>query len=157
MHPWIQCNSRLPSCKCSHRSRPLPLIGWAVWGPLSIRWLWWKTISSSCITCPTWCRCRPSLGSGWTSTSWAPGTVSDVEKHTLTCKGRVHIFFPIFWPCVITLRGPLQTYMVLNLLHTLMPALDSRFSETANTLSVALGDTDGVSPHSESWYSTNKK
>ncbi|GAA6220526.1 kell blood group glycoprotein-like [Lates japonicus] len=42
--------------------------------------------------------------------------------------------------------GPLQTYMILNLLHTLMPALDSRFSETANNLSVALGNTEGVVP-----------
>uniref|UniRef100_A0A3Q3WZW0 Uncharacterized protein n=1 Tax=Mola mola TaxID=94237 RepID=A0A3Q3WZW0_MOLML len=36
-------------------------------------------------------------------------------------------------------NGPLQTYMVFHLLHTLMPALDSRFSETARNLSVALG------------------
>ncbi|XP_067367735.1 kell blood group glycoprotein isoform X2 [Channa argus] len=43
-------------------------------------------------------------------------------------------------------RGPLQTYMVLNLLHTLMPALDSRFSETAKNLSVALGTTEEVVP-----------
>ncbi|KAK2844729.1 hypothetical protein Q5P01_011388 [Channa striata] len=42
--------------------------------------------------------------------------------------------------------GPLQTYMVLNLLHTLMPALDSRFSETAKNLSVALGNTEEVVP-----------
>ncbi|XP_026226305.1 kell blood group glycoprotein [Anabas testudineus] len=40
--------------------------------------------------------------------------------------------------------GPLQTYMVLNLLHTMMPALDSRFSETAHNLSVALGNTEEV-------------
>ncbi|XP_023282215.1 kell blood group glycoprotein-like isoform X1 [Seriola lalandi dorsalis] len=38
--------------------------------------------------------------------------------------------------------GPLQTYMVLNLLHTLMPALDSRFSEAAKNLSVTLGNTE---------------
>ncbi|KAM9852245.1 kell blood group glycoprotein [Aulostomus maculatus] len=44
--------------------------------------------------------------------------------------------------------GPLHTYMVLNLLHTLAQALDSRFSETSNNLSVALGDTLGVRPHS---------
>lgn len=37
--------------------------------------------------------------------------------------------------------------MVLNLLHTLMPALDSRFSATAKNLSAALGDTEGVSQH----------
>ncbi|XP_026173243.1 kell blood group glycoprotein [Mastacembelus armatus] len=43
-------------------------------------------------------------------------------------------------------RGPLQTYMVLNLLHTLMPALDSRFSETANNLSFALGNNERVAP-----------
>ncbi|XP_040900112.1 kell blood group glycoprotein [Toxotes jaculatrix] len=46
----------------------------------------------------------------------------------------------------LSTSGPLQTYMVLNLLHTLMPALDSRFSETANNLSVALGSTEGVAP-----------
>nr|XP_019948515.1 PREDICTED: kell blood group glycoprotein-like [Paralichthys olivaceus] len=33
--------------------------------------------------------------------------------------------------------GPLQTYMILNLLHTLMPALDSRFSETEKNVSTA--------------------
>ncbi|XP_029359823.1 kell blood group glycoprotein isoform X2 [Echeneis naucrates] len=42
--------------------------------------------------------------------------------------------------------GPLQTFMVLNLLYTLMQALDSRFSETANNLSAALGNTDRVAP-----------
>ncbi|XP_030250722.1 kell blood group glycoprotein [Sparus aurata] len=42
--------------------------------------------------------------------------------------------------------GPLHTYMVFNLLHTLMPALDSRFSETQNNLSVALGKSEGVAP-----------
>ncbi|KAK5861766.1 hypothetical protein PBY51_017219 [Eleginops maclovinus] len=39
-----------------------------------------------------------------------------------------------------------HTFMVLNLLHTLMPALDSRFSDTENTLAVALGHTEGVAP-----------
>lgn len=43
-------------------------------------------------------------------------------------------------------RGPLHTYMLLNLLHTLMPALDSRFTETANNLSEALSNSDGVAP-----------
>ncbi|XP_071372658.1 kell blood group glycoprotein isoform X1 [Centroberyx affinis] len=42
--------------------------------------------------------------------------------------------------------GPLHTYMVLNLLHTFIPALDSRFSETDRNFSVALGNTDGVAP-----------
>ncbi|XP_061530418.1 kell blood group glycoprotein isoform X1 [Phycodurus eques] len=37
--------------------------------------------------------------------------------------------------------GPLHTFMVLNLLHTLLPALDSRFSDTPNNLSADLGDT----------------
>ncbi|XP_071326874.1 kell blood group glycoprotein isoform X2 [Trachinotus anak] len=46
----------------------------------------------------------------------------------------------------LSTSGPLQTYMVLNLLHTLMPALDSRFSETAKNLSVALGNTERVAP-----------
>ncbi|KAM8869344.1 kell blood group glycoprotein isoform 3-T3 [Spinachia spinachia] len=40
--------------------------------------------------------------------------------------------------------SPVHTYMVLNLLHTLIPALDSRFSETANHLSLALGEAEGV-------------
>ncbi|XP_031708557.1 kell blood group glycoprotein isoform X2 [Anarrhichthys ocellatus] len=38
--------------------------------------------------------------------------------------------------------GPVHTYMVLSLLHKLMPALDSRFSETAKNLSMALGDAE---------------
>ncbi|KAM9353058.1 kell blood group glycoprotein [Symphorus nematophorus] len=42
--------------------------------------------------------------------------------------------------------GPLHTFMVFNLLHTLMPALDSRFSETAKNMSVTLGNTEGVAP-----------
>ncbi|KAK5921731.1 hypothetical protein CgunFtcFv8_019070 [Champsocephalus gunnari] len=43
-------------------------------------------------------------------------------------------------------NSPVHTFMVLNLLHTLMPALDSRFSDTENNLSVALGHTEGVAP-----------
>ncbi|XP_047216277.1 kell blood group glycoprotein isoform X2 [Girardinichthys multiradiatus] len=39
-------------------------------------------------------------------------------------------------------NSTLHTYMVLNLLHTLMPAMDSRFSETAKNLSLALGNTE---------------
>ncbi|XP_068998610.1 kell blood group glycoprotein isoform X1 [Embiotoca jacksoni] len=46
----------------------------------------------------------------------------------------------------LSTRGPVHTYMVLNLLHTLMPAMDSRFSEPAKNFSVALGNTDGVAP-----------
>lgn len=42
---------------------------------------------------------------------------------------------------------PLHTYMVFHLLHTMMPALDSRFTETAKNLSVALGSREGVSRH----------
>ncbi|XP_037640229.1 kell blood group glycoprotein [Sebastes umbrosus] len=42
--------------------------------------------------------------------------------------------------------GPVHTYMVLNLLHTLMPALDSRFTETEKNLSLALGDTEEAGP-----------
>ncbi|XP_068179399.1 kell blood group glycoprotein [Antennarius striatus] len=45
--------------------------------------------------------------------------------------------------------GPLHTYMIFHLLHTLMPALDSRFSETANNLSVALGYSERVAPRWE--------
>ncbi|XP_038567084.1 kell blood group glycoprotein [Micropterus salmoides] len=46
----------------------------------------------------------------------------------------------------LSTSAPLHTYMVLNLLHTLMPALDSKFSETAKNLSVALGNTEGIAP-----------
>ncbi|XP_070691676.1 kell blood group glycoprotein isoform X2 [Pempheris klunzingeri] len=46
----------------------------------------------------------------------------------------------------LSTSGPLHTYMVLNLLHTLTPALDSRFSETAESLSAALGNTEEVAP-----------
>ncbi|XP_077384171.1 kell blood group glycoprotein isoform X2 [Festucalex cinctus] len=42
----------------------------------------------------------------------------------------------------LSASGPLHTFMVLNLLHTLLPALDSRFSETANNLSVVLGHVE---------------
>ncbi|KAM7421039.1 hypothetical protein PAMA_015294 [Pampus argenteus] len=41
----------------------------------------------------------------------------------------------------LSTSSPLHTYMVLNLLHTLMPAMDTRFSET-----VALGNSEGVTP-----------
>ncbi|XP_041650291.1 kell blood group glycoprotein [Cheilinus undulatus] len=46
----------------------------------------------------------------------------------------------------ISTSSPLHTYMVFNLLHTMMPALDSRFSETANNLSMSLGNTEEVAP-----------
>ncbi|KAL7394308.1 hypothetical protein ABVT39_023942 [Epinephelus coioides] len=46
----------------------------------------------------------------------------------------------------LSTSGPVHTFMVLNLLHTLMPALDRRFSETERNLSVALGNTEGVAP-----------
>ncbi|XP_032374530.1 kell blood group glycoprotein isoform X1 [Etheostoma spectabile] len=46
----------------------------------------------------------------------------------------------------LSTSGPIHTYMVLNLLHTLIPALDSRFSETEKNLSVALGNTEGADP-----------
>ncbi|KAM8825982.1 kell blood group glycoprotein [Synchiropus picturatus] len=42
--------------------------------------------------------------------------------------------------------GPLNTYMILNLLHTLMPALDSRFSLTARNVSTSWRDSEGVVP-----------
>ncbi|KAE8288946.1 Endothelin-converting enzyme 1 [Larimichthys crocea] len=42
--------------------------------------------------------------------------------------------------------APVHTYMIFNLLHTMMPALDSNFSETAKNLSLALGDKEGVAP-----------
>ncbi|XP_054637647.1 kell blood group glycoprotein isoform X2 [Dunckerocampus dactyliophorus] len=49
--------------------------------------------------------------------------------------------------------GPLHTFMVLNLLHTLMPALDSRISDTANNLSETLGHT-GVRQHNLHFQNT---
>ncbi|KAM6968302.1 kell blood group glycoprotein [Aplochiton taeniatus] len=42
--------------------------------------------------------------------------------------------------------GPLHTYMVFSLLHTLIPALDSRFAETERNFSLALGSTDEKIP-----------
>ncbi|XP_028280206.1 kell blood group glycoprotein [Parambassis ranga] len=46
----------------------------------------------------------------------------------------------------LSTSGPLHTFMFLNLLHTLMPAMDSRFSQTAKNFSVALGNTDREAP-----------
>lgn len=40
--------------------------------------------------------------------------------------------------------------MVFHLLHTMMPALDSRFTETAKNLSAALGSREGVSGRQQS-------
>lgn len=59
-------------------------------------------------------------------------------------------FFDLVLPHLNPLSGLVHTYMVLNLLHTLMPALDSRFTETEKNLSLALGDTEGVSQHGQS-------
>ena len=56
----------ISSCKCSHRFRRLPLIGWAACGPLSIHCPSSKTTTSFCTTCPMWCTCPASLGIGWT-------------------------------------------------------------------------------------------
>uniref|UniRef100_A0A672FZK6 Kell blood group glycoprotein-like n=2 Tax=Salarias fasciatus TaxID=181472 RepID=A0A672FZK6_SALFA len=42
--------------------------------------------------------------------------------------------------------GPLHTFMVLSLLHTMMPAMDSRFSDTRRNFSVILGNTDQEAP-----------
>ncbi|XP_038832930.1 kell blood group glycoprotein isoform X2 [Salvelinus namaycush] len=38
--------------------------------------------------------------------------------------------------------GPLHTFMVLSLLHTVIPALDSRFTQTERNFSLALGTTE---------------
>ncbi|XP_063054269.1 kell blood group glycoprotein [Engraulis encrasicolus] len=43
-------------------------------------------------------------------------------------------------------RDPIQTYMVLSLLYTLLPALDSRFRETQRNFSVALGNVEEEEP-----------
>lgn len=62
-----------------------------------------------------------------------------------------HLFFsPHVLPHLNPFSSPVHTYMVLNLLHTLIPALDSRFSETANNLSLALGEAGGVSERRQS-------
>ncbi|KAL2084100.1 hypothetical protein ACEWY4_019618 [Coilia grayii] len=43
-------------------------------------------------------------------------------------------------------RDPIQTYMILSLLYTLLPALDSRFRETQRNFSVALGNVEEEEP-----------
>ncbi|XP_076135817.1 kell blood group glycoprotein isoform X2 [Alosa pseudoharengus] len=43
-------------------------------------------------------------------------------------------------------RVPIQTYMILSLLQTLLPALDSRFRQTQRNLSVALGNMEEEEP-----------
>ncbi|KAM9310300.1 kell blood group glycoprotein [Pholidichthys leucotaenia] len=54
----------------------------------------------------------------------------------------------IKWLYIHELRnsGPLHTFMFFNLMHTLMPAMDSRFSETAKNFAVALGSTNEEIP-----------
>ncbi|XP_036394034.1 kell blood group glycoprotein [Megalops cyprinoides] len=42
--------------------------------------------------------------------------------------------------------GSLHTFMILSLLHKVIPALDSKFTEIQRNLSVALGDTQEVIP-----------
>ncbi|XP_043117211.1 kell blood group glycoprotein isoform X1 [Puntigrus tetrazona] len=42
--------------------------------------------------------------------------------------------------------GSLNTYMIFNLLHTLIPALDSRFFQTMRNFSIATGDTQREMP-----------
>ncbi|XP_052435012.1 LOW QUALITY PROTEIN: kell blood group glycoprotein homolog [Carassius gibelio] len=42
--------------------------------------------------------------------------------------------------------GPLHTYMIFSLLHTLVPALDSRFFQTMRNFSIASGDTQEEMP-----------
>uniref|UniRef100_A0A8C0YAL8 Kell metallo-endopeptidase (Kell blood group) n=1 Tax=Cyprinus carpio carpio TaxID=630221 RepID=A0A8C0YAL8_CYPCA len=42
--------------------------------------------------------------------------------------------------------GPLHTYMIFSLLHTLIPALDSRFFQTMRNFSIASGDTQEEMP-----------
>lgn len=58
---------------------------------------------------------------------------------------------------LIALSHPLHSYMVLHLLHTLIPALDSRFSVTAKNLAVALGSTEEVSSHTRTQPSDTTK
>lgn len=42
--------------------------------------------------------------------------------------------------------SPLHTYMIFSLLHTLIPALDSRFFQTMRNFSIATGDTQEEMP-----------
>ncbi|KAK2903330.1 hypothetical protein Q8A67_008043 [Cirrhinus molitorella] len=42
--------------------------------------------------------------------------------------------------------GPLHTHMIFSLLHTLIPALDSRFFQTMRNFSIATGDTQEEMP-----------
>ncbi|XP_017270853.1 kell blood group glycoprotein [Kryptolebias marmoratus] len=44
------------------------------------------------------------------------------------------------------ISDPLHTFMIFNLLHTMMPAMDSRFSETAKNFSLALGHAEEEVP-----------
>ncbi|KAK6326732.1 hypothetical protein J4Q44_G00023770 [Coregonus suidteri] len=43
--------------------------------------------------------------------------------------------------------GPLHTFMVLSLLHTVIPALDSRFTQTERHFSLALGTTGEITEY----------
>ncbi|KAJ8392883.1 hypothetical protein AAFF_G00070870 [Aldrovandia affinis] len=43
--------------------------------------------------------------------------------------------------------GPLHTFMVLSLLHKVIPALNSKFTEIQRNLSIGFGDTQEVVPH----------
>lgn len=140
MRNWFLCES---TC----RSRLLPLIGWAVCKLLSIHCLWLKTIMSFYITYLTLCTCPASFWNGCTGRRLAPGTVSDTEQPTIMhVENFLFLFFDFFFcQTWFHTHSPLRTYMFLNLLHTLMPALDSRFSETARNLSVSLGNTNDVS------------
>lgn len=71
-----------------------------------------------------------------------------MKQPTIKCACAFSFYEP-FLSHLIARSGPLQTYMVLNLLYTLMPALDSRFSEIAQNVSVVLGDTEEVSQHNK--------
>lgn len=54
-------------------------------------------------------------------------------------------FFLTLFCYLVVLSDPLHTFMIFNLLQTLMPAMDSRFSETAKNFSLALGHAEEVS------------
>lgn len=48
---------------------------------------------------------------------------------------------------IFLFSGPLHTFMVLSLLHTVIPALDSRFTQTERNFSLALGTTEEVTDY----------
>lgn len=61
------------------------------------------------------------------------------------------IFLTLSFCHFAPLSDPLHTFMIFNLLHTLMPAMDSRFSQTARNFSLALGQAEEVRLIMRNW------